>query len=113
MPFNDVRLNRPSQVLCFKFVAFRAGSCSRRVDAEDSTIAAEIQNIKAAAVILDPLLSRLDAALDSHKDAEVRLALEPLVSLAERTDVSIPDERLPVRAHDSQCSFRAPLHRLR
>ncbi|MGD0862505.1 MAG: AAA family ATPase [Candidatus Limnocylindrales bacterium] len=40
----------------------------------------------AALVILDPLLSRLDAALDTHKDAEVRRALEPLVALADRTN---------------------------
>jgi hypothetical protein len=39
----------------------------------------------AVLVILDPLLSRLDAALDTHKDAEVRRALEPLVALADRT----------------------------
>lgn len=37
------------------------------------------------AVWLDPLLSRLDAALDSHKDGEVRQALEPLSAMAERT----------------------------
>jgi hypothetical protein len=41
---------------------------------------------RAALVILDPLISRLDTALDSHKDAEVRVALEPLVALANATD---------------------------
>ena len=41
-----------------------------------------------ALVILDPLLSRLDAELDTHKDAEVRLALEPLVAMAEATKAS-------------------------
>lgn len=39
-----------------------------------------------ALVILDPLLSRLSATLDSHKDAEVRRALEPLVALADKTN---------------------------
>jgi len=38
-----------------------------------------------AFVVFDPLISRLDAALDSHKDAEVRRALEPLVAIAGRT----------------------------
>ena len=38
-----------------------------------------------ALVILDPLMSRLDARLDTHKDAEVRQALEPVVTLAGRT----------------------------
>ena len=38
-----------------------------------------------AALMLDPIMSRLDAALDSHKDGEVRLALEPLSAMLERT----------------------------
>lgn len=48
-----------------------------------------IRETGAALVLLDPLLSRLDAALDSHKDQQVRLALEPLVALAERTRTTI------------------------
>lgn len=44
-----------------------------------------IHEVNAALVILDPLMSRLDANLDSHKDAEVRQALEPLVAVADRT----------------------------
>ena len=42
-----------------------------------------------ALVVLDPLMSRLDAALDTHKDSEVRRALEPLVTLADRTGVAV------------------------
>lgn len=48
-----------------------------------------IVDVQAALVILDPLLSRLDTALDSHKDAEVRVALEPVVTLADRTGTSV------------------------
>jgi AAA domain len=44
-----------------------------------------VKNVDAALVILDPLMSRLDVALDTHKDGEVRRALEPVVTLAERT----------------------------
>jgi hypothetical protein len=50
------------------------------------------QNVKetdTAMILLDPLMSRLSATLDTHKDAEVRLALEPLTGLAERTRASI------------------------
>lgn len=54
--------------------------------AELERVAREVQ---AALILLDPLLSRLDAALDSHKDAEVRLALEPLVTLADTTGASV------------------------
>jgi hypothetical protein len=44
---------------------------------------------RAALVILDPLLSRLDSALDTHKDADVRRALEPLVTLAGRSATTV------------------------
>lgn len=42
-----------------------------------------------ALVLLDPMISRLDTSLDSHKDAEVRVALEPLVSLADRSGATV------------------------
>jgi hypothetical protein len=42
-----------------------------------------------AFVLLDPLLSALDKALDSHKDAEVRQGLEPLSALAHSAKVSM------------------------
>src|SRR5262249_3545184 len=36
-----------------------------------------------------PLLPRLHASLDTHKDAEVRLALDPLVPLADRCHAAV------------------------
>jgi len=45
--------------------------------------------VDAALILLDPLLSRLDSSLDSHKDAEVRIALEPLVALADRSAAAV------------------------
>jgi hypothetical protein len=48
-----------------------------------------IRKVEAAAVILDPLLSRLDPNIDTHKDADVRRALEPLASLAADTDAAV------------------------
>lgn len=39
--------------------------------------------VEAALMILDPLMSRLSGTLDSHKDAEVRQALEPLVKIGQ------------------------------
>lgn len=47
-----------------------------------------ITEISAALILLDPLMSRLGADLDSHKDAEVRQALEPLVALADKCDAA-------------------------
>jgi hypothetical protein len=40
-------------------------------------------------VILDPLLTYVNAKLDTHKDAEVRKALEPVVKIAHHTKVSV------------------------
>jgi len=40
-------------------------------------------------VLLDPLLSTVNAKLDSHKDAEVRMALDPLVRLAHETRIAM------------------------
>lgn len=48
-----------------------------------------VRQEQAAMILLDPLLSRLSSALDTHKDAEVRVALEPLVSLADRCQASV------------------------
>ena len=45
--------------------------------------------VEAALVILDPLISRLDTRLDTHKDADVRTALEPLVAFAEATSTCV------------------------
>jgi hypothetical protein len=43
----------------------------------------------AALVVLDPIISRLDAGLDTHHDAEVRRALEPLAEAADRGNFSV------------------------
>jgi len=48
-----------------------------------------VQEVDAALILLDPLVSRLDAKLDTHKDAEVRQALEPLVRVADHTNTAI------------------------
>ena len=54
-----------------------------------AALEATVAEVGAALVILDPLVSRLDAALDTHKDTSVRLALEPLVALADRTGCGV------------------------
>ena len=43
----------------------------------------------AGLLVFDPLLSRLDSSLDTHKDASVRQALEPLSAMAERLDAAV------------------------
>lgn len=50
---------------------------------------AVIREADAALILLDPLLSRLESTLDTHKDANVRVALEPLVALGDATGACI------------------------
>lgn len=45
--------------------------------------------VEAALLLLDPLMSRLDSELDTHRDGEVRQALEPLVAIADKTGMAI------------------------
>lgn len=52
-------------------------------------LAEAVQEVGAGLILLDPLMSRLDGKLDTHKDAEVRQALEPLVHIANATGAAI------------------------
>lgn len=47
------------------------------------------RQVDAALLILDPLISRIEGALDTHRDGDVRKALEPLVSMADNTNMAI------------------------
>ena len=55
---------------------------------DNGELEAVIAENKVALTVLDPLISRLDAKLDTHKDAEVRRALEPIAQLADRTQAA-------------------------
>ena len=48
-----------------------------------------VAEVGAVLVLLDPLMSRLSTTLDTHKDAEVRVALEPLTAFAKRAGVAV------------------------
>jgi hypothetical protein len=56
---------------------------------DEERFARMLAEIEPAVVILDPLISRLSRTLDSHKDAEVRTALEPLVAIAGQAGVAL------------------------
>ena len=43
----------------------------------------------AVLLLLDPLMSRLENNLDTHRDGDVRRALEPMVAVADRTGMSV------------------------
>lgn len=42
-----------------------------------------------AMILLDPLMSRVDGKLDTHKDSEVRQALEPLVKMGTEANAAV------------------------
>lgn len=78
-------LKRVYQVGVTTAVGFEAGP-TLPVDLDQ--LRQRIEEVDAALVLLDPLMSRLDAHLDTHKDAEVRQALEPLTAMANRCQVA-------------------------
>lgn len=51
-------------------------------------LARQAAEVDSALMLLDPLMSRL-GSLDTHRDAEVRQALEPLVAMADRTGMAV------------------------
>lgn len=48
-----------------------------------------VERVDAGMILLDPLMSRLASSLDSHKDADVRRALEPITALGHRTGAAV------------------------
>ena len=54
-----------------------------------SGLEAAARDVSAALLVFDPLLSRLESGLDTHKDADTRRALEPLGAMADRLDLAI------------------------
>ena len=52
-------------------------------------LADHVRRTAAGLILLDPLLSRLDPRLDTHKDADVRKALEPITRLADATACAV------------------------
>jgi 5S rRNA maturation endonuclease (ribonuclease M5) len=60
-------------------------SLPRDVDA----LTVEITHIGVALLSVDPVMSVLSSGLDSHKDREVRLGLEPLARLADQTGCAV------------------------
>lgn len=46
------------------------------------------REVEASLILLDPLISRLDGVLDTHRDGEVRQALEPLTSMLDANDMA-------------------------
>ena len=54
--------------------------------ADLKALEAMVKKDDVALILIDPLTSRLSETLDMYKDSDVRQALEPIVSMADRTD---------------------------
>jgi hypothetical protein len=63
--------------------------CPLSLPKDTAALTQAVKDVDAAMVILDPLLSRLEARLDSHKDADTRRMLEPLAQMADTARVAV------------------------
>jgi hypothetical protein len=66
----------------------------------------EIRRVEAKLVIVDPLMAFLPRKIDAHKDQDVRRALAPFASMAERTGAA-----LQVVRHLSKSEGTSPIYR--
>jgi hypothetical protein len=74
---------------------------------EDITlIEREVRRVEAKLVIVDPLMAFLPKKIDAHKDQDVRRALAPFASMAERTGVAVQVVR-----HLSKSEGTSPIYR--
>jgi hypothetical protein len=64
-------------------------SVNLSLPADNELLGAKITELDAALVIFDPLLSALDARLNSNRASDVRAALEPLADIAHRTGAAM------------------------
>lgn len=91
-PRLDAAGGDPSKVLALAEIPDEANPEHDRVLSLPGDIGAleeGIARVGAALVVVDPLMAFLGGATDTHKDHDVRRALTPLKSLAERTGVSV------------------------
>lgn len=70
-------------------VVVAGGEIGLTLPADCAGLEVEINRIGARLLSVDPLMSVISGALDSHKDRDVRHALEPLHRLAERTGCAV------------------------
>jgi hypothetical protein len=65
------------------------GTCELSLPDDVHVLGDVIRDHDVAMVVLDPLISRLSRRLDTHRDAEVRLGLEPLARVADETGAAV------------------------
>jgi hypothetical protein len=80
------------------------GVCELSLPDDVGVLCQTVRDHDVALVALDPLVSRLASRLDTHKDSEVRQALEPLARLADETGTAVVG-----LIHVSKAATRDPL----
>jgi hypothetical protein len=80
------------------------GACEMSLPDDIDLLGAVVRQHDVGVIALDPLISRLSRRLDTHRDAEVRLGLEPLARMADETGVAIIG-----LIHVSKAATRDPL----
>jgi len=78
-----------TRVFCVEVVAPTGASLALSLPQDLIALEQAARDRGAALLVFDPLISRLDSALDTHKDASVRQALEPLAAMAERLEAAV------------------------
>jgi hypothetical protein len=67
-----------------------AGFCDQLMLPVDvDALRAQVLELRPALLVIDPLIGRVAAKLDTHVDQEVRQALEPLAHLADQSDMTV------------------------
>ncbi|MEV0723936.1 AAA family ATPase [Micromonospora purpureochromogenes] len=56
---------------------------------DNSLLERELKRVGAALLVLDPLMSTIGAGIDTHRERDVRVALDPLARLADRARVVV------------------------
>jgi hypothetical protein len=77
------------RVLRVQVMVQDAGEFELSLPNDIAALKAIIEEREVALIIFDPLISRLGRKLDSHKDGEVRQALEPIAKLANDTGAAV------------------------
>ena len=78
-----------TRVFCVEVVAPTGVSLALSLPQDLVALEQAARHRGAGLLVFDPLLSRLDSTLDTHKDASVRQALEPVAAMAERLDAAL------------------------
>ena len=78
-----------TRVFCVEVATPTGASLALSVPQDLVALEQSARDRGAGLLVFDPLLSRLDSKLDTHKDASVRQALEPLSAMAERLNVAV------------------------